>query len=56
MERLAEQLEMSNASQNSFIEEMPLPEIVREKLAKNNNLETYQALAVENFEGIFRDI
>ena len=51
MERLAEQLEMSNASQNSFIEKMPLPEIVREKLAKNNNLETYQALAVENFAG-----
>lgn len=51
VEKMEERLEISDASQNSFIEEMPLPEIVREKLVENNNSETYQSLAVENFAG-----
>lgn len=51
VEKLEERLEVSDVSQNSFIEEMPLPEIVREKLEENNNSETYQDLAVENFAG-----
>lgn len=51
VEEMEERLEISDASQNSFIEEMPLPEIVREKLVENNNSETYQSLAVESFAG-----
>lgn len=46
---LGERMELTVASQVSFIEELPLPQIMKEKLIENNNGEIYQQLAVETF-------
>lgn len=51
---LLEQLEgredlQSITGQVSYIEELPLPQTVKDKLTENNNTEIYQRLAVETF-------
>lgn len=48
-QELEEQAEISVSSQLEFIEELPLPESMKEKLMENNNAEIYRQLAVENF-------
>lgn len=53
-EVLLEQLEgrddlQSITGQVSFIEELPLPQTVKDKLMENNNTEIYKRLAVESF-------
>lgn len=39
----------SITGQVSYIEELPLPQTVKEKLTENNNTEIYKRLAVETF-------
>lgn len=48
-EKIGEKLEESTSSQVSFIEELPIPENIKRKLTENNNGETYQQMAVNNF-------
>ena len=53
-EVLLEQLEgrddlQSITGQVSYIEELPLPQTVKDKLMENNNTEIYKRLAVESF-------
>lgn len=36
--------------ENSIIDELPLPETLREKVKENNNAEVYKALGVKNFK------
>ena len=36
--------------ENSIIDELPLPEALREKVKENNNAEVYKALGVKNFK------
>ncbi len=48
-EKIGEKLEESINSQVSFIDELPIPENIKRKLAENNNGETYQQMAVDNF-------
>ena len=42
--------ESSSAAQNEMIKELPLPEVIREKLVANKNTEVYQAMAVDTLE------
>lgn len=46
---LEEQMDLSASSQADFIEELPLPETMKEKLVENNYPEVYQQLAAESF-------
>lgn len=46
---LEDQFDLSVTSQVVFIEELPLPQTMKEKLLENNNTEMYRHLAVENF-------
>lgn len=48
-EEIEEQVDISVTSQVEFIDELPLPESMKEKLVENNNAEIYRQLAVENF-------
>lgn len=49
VEELGGRLEDSVSAQVSLIDELPLPESMKEKMIENNNGETYQRLAVESF-------
>lgn len=46
---LEEQVEISAGDQAMVIEELPLPQSMKEKLAENNNSEIYRRMAVESF-------
>lgn len=46
---LEEQMDLSANSQANFIEGLPLPETMKEKLVENNAPEVYQQLAAESF-------
>ncbi|MBS6194573.1 MAG: CvpA family protein [Clostridiales bacterium] len=46
---LEERTELPESFQTDFIEELPLPRKVKEKLLENNNAEGYRELAVESF-------
>lgn len=48
-QEIEEQADISINSQMEFIDELPLPESMKEKLVENNNAEIYRQLAVENF-------
>jgi uncharacterized membrane protein required for colicin V production len=37
--------------ENDVINELPLPELIRQKLKENNNAEVYEAMAVKTFQG-----
>ncbi|MGN0322310.1 MAG: CvpA family protein [Oliverpabstia sp.] len=46
---IEKQIDISGVSQNDFIEELPLPQGMKNKLIQNNTAEMYRQLAVENF-------
>lgn len=43
------QMDLSANSQMTFIEELPLPQMMKDKLVENNNSESYRQLAAESF-------
>lgn len=49
VERTTTQTSASAENQESFIGELPLPQTMKEKLIENNNVQSYQQMAVEGF-------
>lgn len=50
LQQLAEREEIQNLTEQiTYIEELPLPQTMKEKLIENNNTEIYQRLLAENF-------
>lgn len=49
MEKINDNQEMTDFTQVQIINDLPLPEVVKEKMIQNNNISTYQSLAVERF-------